>query len=779
MMEGSVGTGTDPTLHDYTGSGRGPGHTTEVAFDEAGISDLPAMNLQDWDDQDRSGTDTEEELQVNAQLDSCVFDDRWKAQMEELSQLGDAELYASESVSGFLPDEWKLNQDRISSCLMAVGLTDRLLAYQTGEGEVRTILEQVLLQVGVEMSARQFLWHERWLEDKVRLASESLPISKRLRGSSADRAYQMLADSEAARRDRSLTTSQPLDDSSMQELAQVIPLRGMRKKAVASAGQGSVTRDQKDATDKVYWTAQVVDLLKRVRAPLLEMAASSTRPDDIFEVSVGATRGSTMKTYLQALVPFRNYLMMLSGSEWTDDVVHIISFLRAAASKPCSPTYPKRFIQALRWVMRVGGWTGPDLIAEHGLVQKSMDYWSEALFSQVHPLKQAPRLPWVVLAALELYICNDRHPRHLRYKAYTIMFKAIGTLREDDIQHLKARKLRTMGCMLVGDLMKSKTTGAAKRVRQLPVALHTEWTLTRSLWLENGIALGDELLSKDSDYMLPRFDSAGAALDEPCSYSESSALSKRVLTDLRSPIYHSETGNWSEGDSLLLNPALAGFWTEHSARPVVPTAAQSLGAPKESRDCLGRWSPTGADDYARAYRTAAGELQMMVLKAVLGRDRRLEESEVFDRILQLTEYGTVTLPQAEGMKSHLERAVKEFDLQVAAAAASGALEDIPAGNGLNLDPQVQEALGKGPVVRQKKKSKKLRFLIVYTRNHKAAKLHKVGGCEWTRATLNDAQEFDVVTDQMYDTRCKLCWKRKDVSPDEDNSDASSSDQSTL
>ena len=601
MMEEPVG--TDHALHT---NGSGLVHTAGVAHEVASTGGLPTMNLQGWDDQDHTGSETEEEQLENAQLDSFVFDDRWKAQMEELSQIGDAELYASESDNGFLPDEWKLNKDRIHSCLLAVGLTDRLLAYQTGEGEVRTMLEQVLLQVGVEMSARQFLWHERWLEEKVRLASESLPISKRLRGSSSDRAYQILVDSEASRRDRSLAMVQPLDDSSLQELAQVIPLRGMRRKAIASSGQGSVTRDQKDASDKVYWTSQVIDLLKRVRAPLLEMAASSTRPDDIFEVSVGATRGSTMKTYLQALVPYRNYLMMLSNSEWTDDVVHIISFLRTAASKPCSPTYPKRFIQALRWVMRVGGWTGPDLIAEHGLVQKSMDYWSEALFSQVHPLKQAPRLPWVVLAALELYICSDRHPKHLRYKAYTVMFKAIGTLREDDIQHLKARKLRTLGSMLVGDLMKSKTTGAAKRVRQLPVALHTEWTLTRSLWLENGIALGDEFLSKDSDYMLPRFDSGGSALDEPCSYSESSALSKRVLTELRSPVYHSETGNWGEGDSLLLSPALAGFWTEHSARPVIPTAAQSLGAPKESRDCLGRWSPTGADDYARAYRTAAG-----------------------------------------------------------------------------------------------------------------------------------------------------------------------------
>jgi hypothetical protein len=550
----------------------------------------------------------------------------------------------------------------------------------------------------------------------------------------------------------------------------------MRKKTPLVDGSG-ISRERKDAGEKVFWTGQVVSLLKLVNAPLVELAAGSTRPDDIFQIAVGAARGSTMKTYLQALTPFRNYLMMLTDSDWTSEVVHVVGFLRTAASKPCGPTYPKRFVQALRWVMRIGGWTGPELIAEHVLVQKSMDYWSEALFSQVHPLKQAPKLPWVVIAALELYICSDRHPKHLRYKAYTIMFKAIGTLREDDIQHLKARKLRAMGYMFIGDLMKSKTTGAAKRVRQLPVAIHTQWTLTRSLWLENGIALTDDLVSEDADYMLPRFDLAGKALREPCPYSESAALSKKLLGELRAPVFQTDSGSWQEGEVLLLSPLLSGFWTEHSARPVIPTAAQTLGATKESRDCLGRWSPTGSDDYARAYRAAAGELQLLVLKAVLGRDRRLDESEVLDRIMQLPEYGVVTLSQAEEMKADLLKAVQAFDLQMEHSASAAYAAELPVAAVPDLPAQA--LLGRAPLVKQGKRTKMMKFLIVYSRNRKSAKLHKVGGCEWTRTTLNDTQECEVVNSQMYDSRCKLCWARKDDSTELETGDASSSDESTL
>jgi hypothetical protein len=504
---------------------------------------LPELNIDDWPpdaahQSDSDASSIPDSSQPLSGLDTSVFDDRWKAQMEELNELGSGELYASVSSTGFLPDSWASNAERIQFNLQAVGLTDHLLSYQGGDE--RTILEQLILQAGIEMSAREFLWHERQLGKRINWLAARLPLSKRLKGSAHDFAQQMLDDSSHP---STLSESSPVSTQPaplLQELANHIPLKGMRKKSPLVDGSAGISRELKDAGEKVFWTGQVVRLLRLVNAPLVELAAGSTRPDDIFEIAVGAARGSTMKTYMQALTPFRNYLMMLTDSDWTSEVVHVVGFLRTAASKPCGPTYPKRFVQALRWVMRIGGWTGPELIAEHVLVQKSMDYWSEALFSQVHPLKQAPKLPWVVIAALELYICNDRHPKHLRYKAYTIMFKAIGTLREDDIQHLKARKLRAMGYMFIGDLMKSKTTGAAKRVRQLPVAIHMQWTLTRSLWIENGIALTDDLVSEDADYMLPRFDLAGKALREPCPYSESAALSKKLLGELRAPVFQAD-----------------------------------------------------------------------------------------------------------------------------------------------------------------------------------------------------------------------------------------------
>ena len=50
-----------------------------------------------------------------------------------------------------------------------------------------------------------------------------------------------------------------------------------------------------------------------------------------------------------------------------------------------------------------------------------------------------------------------------------------------------------------------------------------------------------------------------------------------------------------------------------------------------------------------------------------------------------------------------------------------------------------------------------RFLIVYGRWRRTAKLHKVGGCPWTTIHLADSQEVARPTPIMYNSRCKQCW----------------------
>ena len=699
------------------------------------------------------------------------FGHDWVAYMETLEVLNDDELFQDVSTTGFLPDEWEQHEHKLYSCLGDVGLTDRLLAYQ--RGSERQILEQALLQLGLKVSMKEFAWLERRLIKRVEELVAGSHMAKRLRGESGGPIVQMLHDARPALIPQ---VKAPMPSAYMEEMLSGEfmrrPLRGKRNK-VTSPGDQHITREQRDMQEKKFWTQEVIAWLRKSCAPVVDLAAGSHASQSIMEVAVGATRGSTMRSYLRVLIPYLQYLERTQEAYWTDNIVDALEFLKVVSERPCSPSYPQKLSQALHWYQKTGGWTGDSILTNNPLWAKAVGYWTEALYNQVQPLKQAPRLPWIMVASLELFISDVSNALALRYKAFITMLKLIGTLREDDVQHFNVRKLRIMGDVLSTVIMRTKTTGAAKRVRQLPVAIWSGWTLTGTLWLEHGLSMASDVLEPGADYSLPLFDQRGEPSKEPMSYSGSAALSKKLYTQLRVPVYNLEDQSWKQSSERLLLPGMASFWTEHSPRAVMPSSAQLLGISKEIRDCLGRWSPTGADDYARGYRLAVGKVQCSVLEAVLAGDDRLAEHEVLDRISQAADIGTFNEDQARRFRDFLEYRVEGFAKELAKARKVEADPISEACSSIDLLRDLEVPV-EVPCKPERAGMKKLKFLIVYSRNRRSAKLHRIGGCEWSRLTLNDSQEFESVNSKMYNVRCKLCWPPGKV----ETGNASSSEDSS-
>jgi len=330
-----------------------------------------------------------------------------------------------------------------------------------------------------------------------------------------------------------------------------------------------------------------------------------------------------------------------------------------------------------------------------------------------------------------------------------MLLKSWGTLREDDVQHITPSKLRVVGELLVTELLRSKTTGASKRIRQLPVAIWMGSTLTRSMWLEHGLGLMDDLCRKDADYLLPSFTRDGRSKETPMSYSEAAGLSRAILADLRCPCFDEESLTWTVSSEPLLGNLLAQLFTEHSGRPVLPTAAQCLQIAKDERNNLGRWSPGGADDYSRSYRLIVQAIQMRVRTAVLSVDKRLEEVEILDTVLVWGKRRGWDEERTLEAKSMLEERFTSFWQEM--KKAGGPPDDT------EVIPSV--SLPRTLASRSQPVSNAPRFLIVYGRKRRSAKLHKVGGCPWTTIHLADSQEVAKPTPIMYDSRCKQCWPK--------------------
>ena len=693
-------------------------------------------------------SEDEEDLDVYdgnwSKSDQLLFGPDWVAEIEALESTSLEELIDSSSADGFIPKGWYECQNSIDDVLLRYGLTGERLMMQ--KGDELQVVKQVLTELSLDLTFQQIEWHRRTLQEKIYVLEMASPMAKRLRGEGESVFVQIIREAGfTGTSTGSATASGGGSKPFRLEEDWMVPYAGRRAQHRKS-GSG-LNREAQERVSQTFWAKAVVEILVEANSPVVQLASESGNPSRVLEAAVGSTRGSTMETYTKCIRIFISWLTVSFELSWPTGKLQVIEFLHVAGNKPCSPSFPLKFILALGWFEKIGGWTGEERLGSSELVKRTCDFWIENLRGGVSPLKQAPRLPWVVLAALELFVTDDRNSQLKRLKAWVMGVKAWATLREDDSQHISPKSLRVSGDLLLTELLRSKTTGASKRTRQLPVGLWIGATLTRSLWIEAGLAILSELKTEGNDFLLPRFTKAGVPTNEPMNYAESSALSKVVLSELKVPHFDSDRDEWVQGSAFLLPRIIASFWTEHSPRAVLPTAAQLLKVPKDERNYLGRWSPGGADEYGRGYRLVVQDIQQKVWSAVLSGDPRLAEFEILDRLARWAEDRNIPGAQFEEFKLSLNSCMKCF------------LEEIKkAGGPPNLQAIEPFVLPVQPVPSLKPNCKSsCMFLIVYTRGRKHAKLHRIGGCQWTMVSLADCQEVAKPTRSMYNSRCKLCW----------------------
>jgi hypothetical protein len=130
-------------------------------------------------------------------------------------------------------------------------------------------------------------------------------------------------------------------------------------------------------------------------------------------------------------------------------------------------------------------------------------------------------------------------------------------------------------------------------------------------------------------------------------------------------------------------------------------------------------------------------------------DPRLFEWEILDRIGSWGEARQWPTEQIVQERSRLEATLKSFWAEVVKAGGPP-VEATPAPF---APPEMVERPPVGVATAKGKGS----YLLVFTRDRKAAKLHKMNGCQWTQVKLADAQEVSNPLPEMYSSRCKLCW----------------------
>lgn len=674
------------------------------------------------------------------------------------------------SEDGFIKGSWISAQTDIEALLFKHGLSGERLALQAGD-EI-PLLSQLYAELLIEPSIEQQSFHLLQLRRLTFFAEESVPRLKRFRGEYATAPLQRLRDA------LTVATSERLNPSSSSTgwppVTVILPPKGQRRTRQLLALFPGLSKVDSETRQKQHWLEVIFRILEAGKVPLFSIAASACDPAVIISGAAGATRAGTLSAYTRSFQTFLSFLFQSKGKLWPHAVVDILEYLHVRCSEPCSASVPQVFLQALAWFEKTASIPRTEKFSGMDLVLKTVDYVIETVSQNSSPLRQAARLPACVLVALELYVCREGLAPGKALKGFTMLCKSYCTLREDDIQHAPPSQLRVMGELVVCELLRTKTTGKTKRVKELPVALWAGASVTSSMWIETGLHLCSTFGDVDRDHILPRLSSDGmTAIGGPMTYSASAGFSRKVLGELRRPIFID--GKWSESDKPLLHSQLVGFWTEHGPRSVMPSLLAQLKVEQTRADFLGRWSPSGSADYTRTFRTVVKELQQIAIIAVRSGNPNLDESDILDRLRRFCIDHDMEA-QYDDIKSSLVAEMFSFSQVLLQQDYKEWLLENP------LEATVHQQLIARPkieVVRNRVSvSRSKRYLLVYSKGKRFARLHRLdeASCHWVKVQLLDCIELDDVDASMYNARCKVCWPRQAPSSEEtESSDSGGSD----
>ena len=684
--------------------------------------------------------------------------DEWEAFQEE--------EYDNE---GFLVIKpvWKEIWVRMLALMKEVGLIGEKLALQ--KEEVPRLLTQLLdeLEVGVERPARDYLTAR--IYEEIERATEDESRRKRFKGHLS---VPMQRITDAAAQAGKLDVA--MEASAAMFFFPPKGIKARKGKKAQSTGQ-VLTREQLEMEEKKRWEGQLVKILMESQTPAYELALKTQDPQQAISRLVGKTRASTLKGYLKKWMKMACWLQRAIGQCWPRDLELVLDYIEVIA-EDLHPTVPQSTLQALQWVEKAGGYRGEDAIFYHPSIVRAFDNLTVEAGTLAKAKKQAPRYPFVFLAAAELFATNISTPIMKRIHAGSLLFRSYGTLRFDDLQNMDRLKIRKVGSIYVTELLKSKTSGPGKRNPELPVAISANATLLETDWLLRFLEDLEESNPGHSDFLLfsSTYDGSSAR-PKMKTYEESSADTRQIASFLKIPTLRN--GKWAMSEEPVIPQCCIGAIKEHGGRAVLPSMAIFTEPEKSKRDMLGKWLVTGGSaDYTRSFRANVTKMQTDIIKAV--RSGRmvtdLREDDIGDQFVRyLTESRSWDRKAAEEVVSRMFLRWESFYKELAVwdkerNAGVTAVSD-PGASQAPTEPDTIPVL---PAVISKKPASEYRFMIVYTKNRRVACLHKVSdGCAWTRIELNDYTVHDIVVPEQYNKRCRFCWGKNSM--EEDSSDTSS------
>ena len=214
----------------------------------------------------------------------------------------------------------------------------------------------------------------------------------------------------------------------------------------------------------------------------------------------------------------------------------------------------------------------------------------------------------------------------------------------------------------------------------------------------------------------------------------------------------------------------------------MPSLLAAAGVPKSERDYLGRWSPSGSDDYVRTYRAVVRTLARRYKAAVSAKKayEDLDEEDAVEEVAgrikskfdvdpdELDEAKSVFKGRVKEIFEHLEgRAPAEGVQPAPAAAAAQAV-------GAAVQSPTEELEDLPPL-----------YVLAHSGRSRKPRLHLREGCYQARGLRfknYELLDMNEVPMDMYGEYCRKCWPAGNpthyVEIEDEEADTSSSDSAS-
>ena len=299
-------------------------------------------------------------------------------------------------------------------------------------------------------------------------------------------------------------------------------------------------RQSREAIDKqhlLHWRRELAELVSEGGLPIAAQAQLASAPEEIIVASLGSMRASTIRKKVREWRKLRNFCLGACRCPWPSHVGVVLDYLRERVDEPCGRTVPEAVVSAFAFMEKVGCVPAPERVSTSQILRNFVNQATHDLEVGAPPTKKAPLLPLVMVGSLELMVVDAQAPLYARGLAFCKLLKLWTACRTSDLCGLNPSSPRLNRLGLVGVLEKTKTTGAGKRIRHLPIYIcHSAYFMAPD-WLTVGLKVwSDPEMSFGRDYFLPlpKPDWTGVC-KRMAEYADSAGLSVQLLRRLYVP----------------------------------------------------------------------------------------------------------------------------------------------------------------------------------------------------------------------------------------------------